>query len=103
MVTSTKRPRGIGETSEARELSTGSSSLLLCGSSSRSLARTQPFCTNVSLPSGRTSVMIACRSTLGVEERTHTCTAPAPMMAVLVRSGAVMYVTAVPAGLGFHS
>ena len=58
-------------------------------SSLRSLARSQPFCTKVSLPSGLTSVSVACRSTFGVEERTQACTAPAPMTVVLPLSGPV--------------
>ena len=41
-------------------------------SSLRSLPRTQPFCTKVSLPSGLTSLIVAWRSTLGVEERTQS-------------------------------
>ncbi len=37
----------------------------------RSLARSHPFWTNVSLPSGRTSLTVAWRSTSGVDERSH--------------------------------
>jgi len=38
---------------------------MLAGSSLRSSARSQPSCTNVSRPTGRTSEIVACRSTLG--------------------------------------
>src|SRR5262249_58090935 len=71
----------------------------------RSLARSQPFCTNVSLPSGRTSLTVACRSTSGVEDFTHRCTAPPPITVVLAASGAETYDTAAPAGgwTQFHS
>ena len=88
-MTSTKWLRGIGETSASRRLRTGSSSVLLAASSLRSLARTQPPCTKVSLPSGRTSLIVACRSTFGVDERTQTFTAPAPTTVVSPLSGAV--------------
>src|SRR5215471_5907744 len=64
----------------------------------RSLARIQPFCTNVSLPSGRTSLIVACRSTSGVDDRTQRLTAPLPTTVVLVVSGADTYDTAVPDG-----
>jgi hypothetical protein len=53
------------------------------------LARTQPFCTNVSLPSGRTSLIVACRSTLGFEALTHSFTPPAPKTVVFADNGAV--------------
>src|SRR5262245_6491798 len=86
-------------------LRTGSSNVLGCASrlllvvsSLRSLARSHPFCTNVSLPSGRTSLTVACRSTSGVEDRSHRWTAPAPMTVVSVVIGADTYDTAVPAG-----
>ncbi len=62
------------------------------------MARTQPFCTKVSLPSGLTSVIVAWRSTLGFEERTQARTAPAPMTVVLLGSGLVTYDAALPAG-----
>ena len=48
----------------------------------RSLARNHPFWTKVSLPSGRTSLTVAWRSTSGVDERTQRCTAPAPTTVV---------------------
>ena len=51
------------------------------------LPRTQPFCTKVSLPSGLTSLIVACRSTLGAEERTQALTAPAPITVVSPASG----------------
>ena len=65
-----------------RRLGTGSSAVLLRRSSLRALARSQPFCTNVSLPSGRTSETVTWRSTLGAEERIHASSAPAPTTAV---------------------
>src|SRR5690349_11640989 len=105
MTTFTNRPLGIGVTSEASMLGIGSSSVLLwCRTSSvpvaslRSLARIQPFWTNVSLPSGRTSLTVAWRSTSGVDERTQRSTAPGPMTAVSPDSGAETYETAVPDG-----
>src|SRR4051794_10727216 len=64
----------------------------------RSLARSQPFCTNTSFPSGRTSLIVACRSTSGVAERTHSDTEPLPMTVVFVVSGADTYDTAELAG-----
>ena len=48
------------------------SGVLFSRSSLRSSPRSQPLWTNVSLPSGRTSVTVACRSTLGFEERTRS-------------------------------
>ena len=84
----------------ARRLRTGSSGVLLAASSLRSLPRSQPPWTKVSLPSGRTSLIVAWRSTFGVEERTQACTAPAPMTVVVgaqrARSGTTR---ALPAGL----
>src|SRR3954471_7105855 len=91
-----------GERSRARRLSTGSSDVLFEASSLRSLPRSQPPCTNVSLPSGRTSVTVACRSTFGFEARTQTCTAPAPITVVFALSGFVRYDTPLPAGGWSH-
>ena len=54
----------------------------------RSLARSQPFWTKVSLPSGRTSLTVAWKSTFGVEDLTHRWTAPPPIAVVLAVSGA---------------
>jgi hypothetical protein len=78
MATSTKLPAGMGWASAARKVGIGSSSVLACLNmllvpveSSRSLARIQPFWTNVSFPSGRTSLIVAWRSTSGVEDCTH--------------------------------
>src|SRR3712207_6403174 len=90
-------------TCRARRLSTGSSGVLLALSSLRSLARSQPPCTNVSLPSGRTSLMVAWRSTFGLDDRTHACTAPAPSTVVSSASGSVTYEAALPAGFDTHS
>jgi hypothetical protein len=48
-------------------------------------------------------VIVAWRSTLGVEERTHACTAPAPITVVLLLSGPVTYDAALSAGGGRQS
>src|SRR3954471_6892667 len=87
-----------GDRSPFRRLSTGSSAVLFFASSLRSLPRNQPPCTNVSLPSGRTSVIVAWRSTVGFDARTQTCTAPAPITVVFALSGLDTYETALPAG-----
>src|SRR5256885_849237 len=99
----------MGEASAALNVGTGSSAVLgrlkmLFESveSLRSLARIQPFCTNVSLPSGRTSLIVACRSTSEVEDRTQRWTAPPPMTAVFVTSGAETYERADPGGYCFQ-
>ncbi len=42
----------------------------------RSLARSQPFWTNVSWPVGLISLIVAWRSTSGVDDFTHAVTAP---------------------------
>src|SRR4051794_12684064 len=55
--------------------------------SARSLARIQPSCTKVSLPSGRTSLIVAWRSTSGVDDLTHRYTAPPPTAVVSLASG----------------
>src|SRR3954451_2378323 len=102
IVTFTKRLRGSDLTSRARRLRTGSSGLLFRASSLRSLARSQPPCTKVCLPSGRTSLTVTCRSTLGLEERIQAFTAPAPITVVLASSGLVRYDKAPPAGLCVH-
>ena len=95
MTTLTNCPAGIGDASAAVKLGIGSSVVLgrlnmlfVSVESLRSLARSQPFCTNVSLPSGRTSLIVACRSTSGVDERTQSETAPVPMTVVSLVSGA---------------
>src|SRR5262245_36977344 len=64
------------------------------------LARSQPFCTKVSIPSGRTSDTVTWRSASGTDARIHACNAPAPTTAVSARSGTVVYTPAVPAGGG---
>src|SRR3954451_12217305 len=102
MTTSTQVSSGSGSTSAARRLSTGASGVLFAASSLRSLPRSQPPCTKVSLPSGRTSLMVACRSTFGADERSHAFTAPAPTITVSDFSGAVSQATAVPSGSGVH-
>src|SRR4051812_15636980 len=89
-------------TSRPRRLRRGSRSVLWRRSSLRSSARSQPPCTNVSLPSGRTSVTVAWRSTFGLEERTHACTAPAPITLVSAPSGSLRYADALPAGGASH-
>src|SRR3954447_13602809 len=102
MTTWTNRLRGKGETSRALRLRVGASSVLFRRSSLRSLPRTQPPCTNVSLPSGLTSVIVACRSAFGREDRTQTRRAPAPTTVVSALNGLVEYDTALPAGVGTH-
>src|SRR3954468_22599283 len=102
MVAFTKRPRGSRRTSRARSDSAGSSGLLVRASSFRSSARSQPPWTKVSLPSGRTSEIVACRSTFGAEDRSHTRTKPAPRTVVFSFKGAVTYDAALPAGGGSH-
>ncbi len=105
-------PAGIGSTSSAVKLGIGSAGVLgrlntLFESvdSLRAEPRSQPFWTNDSTPSGRTSETVTCRSTSGVDERTHTVTAPVPSTVVSDASGGVRYDTALPAGFGcqFHS
>ena len=76
--------------------------MLLFVASARMLPRTQPLCTKVSLPSGRTSLTVACRSTFGVDDLTHRRTAPAPMTVVVAGSGSVTYATALPAEVWLH-
>src|SRR3954447_22163186 len=90
-------------------LGTGSNVELGCAktvcdpvASLRSLARRYPFCTNVSCPSGVTSLIVACRSTSGVEDFTQRYSAPAPTTAVSDASGGERYDAAVPAGFCFH-
>src|SRR4051794_24178286 len=80
----------------------GSSSVLGClkmlssvVESLRSLARSQPSWTNVSCPP-RTSLTVACRSTSGFDERTHSHTAPAPTVVMSLASGGETKETAVP-------
>src|SRR3954447_17263914 len=98
MVAFTYRLGDSGERSPFRRLRTGSSEVLFFASSFRSLPRSQPPCTNVSLPSGRTSVIVACRSTVGFDARTQTCTAPAPITVAFALSALDTYETALPAG-----
>src|SRR5437660_8000266 len=102
----------MGCTSDARNVGIGSSSVGLClkmlfelVASLRSLARSQPFWTNVSLPSGRTSLTVAWMSTSGVDDLTQRWTAPAPTAVRSLVSGADTYDTAEPAGgwAQFHS
>src|SRR4051794_14948164 len=95
----------MGDASAALNVGTGSSvvlgrlsMLLESVDSFRSEARIQPFCTKVSIPSGRTSLTVACRSTSGVDDRTHRCTAPLPTTVVVSVSGSVTKETDVPAG-----
>src|SRR5580693_5804815 len=95
----------MGEASAALKLGTGSAAVLATPKmsselleSARSLARSQPFCTKVSFPSGRTSLIVAWKSTSGVDDLTQRSTAPPPTTVVSVASGAVTYETALPAG-----
>src|SRR6185437_672860 len=96
---------GMGVTSAALKVGTGSrvvlgrlNRLFESVESLRSVALIQPFCTKVSLPSGRTSLIVACRSTSGVEDLTQRLTAPAPIAAVSLLSGAETNEAASPAG-----
>src|SRR6476661_974888 len=105
MTTLTNCPAGMGDTSAAVNVGIGSSAVLSCLNmllefveSLRSLARIQPFWTNVSFPPGRTSLIVACRSTSGVDDRTQRLTAPLPMTVVFAVSGAETYETAVAVG-----
>src|SRR6478609_7421800 len=102
----------MGEASAAVKVGIGSSAVLgrlnmffEFVESLRSLARIQPFWTKVSLPSGPTSLIVAIRSTSGVDDCTQRFTAPLPMTVVFAVSGAETYETAVPDGFccQFHS
>src|SRR5579862_3162514 len=112
MTTGTNRPEGIGFTFLGSIVGIGASSVGSClrmlfefWANLRSLARIHPFCTNVSLPSGRTSLTVACRSTSGVDDSTHRRSAPAPITVVSAVSGSDTYDTALPAAgcSHFHS
>src|ERR1700746_783390 len=112
MTTGTNSFAGMGCTSDARNVGIGWRGGGLClnmlpelVASLRSLARIQPSCTNVSLPSGRTSLTVAWRSTSGVDDLTQSETAPAPIAAVVLVSAANTWATAEPAGgcAQFHS
>src|SRR5438477_10450421 len=99
----------MGRMSEARSLGIGSSNVLFClnrllvpVASLRSLARSHPFWTKVSLPSGLTSVIVAWRSTFGLDERTHRLILPAPTTVVLLASRLVRYEIALPGGGDFQ-
>src|SRR2546423_3401271 len=105
MTTLTNFPAGMREASAAVKVGIGSSAVLgrlnmffESVESLRSLARIQPFWTNVSFPSGRTSLIVACRSTSGVDDRTQRLTEPLPTTVVFAVSGGVTYETAVPDG-----
>ena len=74
------------------------------GASLRILARSHPFCTNISVPSGRTSVIVTCTSVSCAVDFNQRSTLALPITAVSCVSGAVVYASAVP-GLGagqFH-
>src|SRR5438309_7773355 len=99
----------MGAASASVNVGIGSSAVLGClnmlfdvVASLRSLARSQPFWTNVSFPSGRTSLIVTCRSTSGVDDRTQRFTAPLPMTVVFAASGAETYETALPDGFCCH-
>src|ERR1700730_19402438 len=94
----------MGSTSDASIVGIGWSRVGRClkmllelVASLRSLARIQPFWTNVSLPSGRTSLTVAWRSTSGVDDLTQRWMAPPPIAVVLLAIGADRYDTAEPA------
>src|SRR3954451_14530296 len=102
MVTRVYPSCGMGCASLASMVGMGCSSVLGCSNmltaleaSLRSLPRSHPLCTNVSWPL-RTSLTVACRSTSGVDERTHSCTDPAPTVVTSWTRGAERYETAVP-------
>src|SRR3954447_7658599 len=99
MVTFAHFPAGSGLASDLRKLGTGSGFVLFFWSSLRSLVLSQPLCTKVSLPSGRTSETVACRSTLGASAWIQAFSAPAPITAVSLLSGLLTYESACPAGL----
>src|SRR4029077_4436154 len=89
ITTGTNSFAGIAFTSDARKVGIGCSSVGLClkmllelVGGLLSLAPLQPLWTNVSLPSGRTSLTVARRSTSGVDDLTHRWTAPPPMAVV---------------------
>src|ERR1700683_935766 len=95
MTTGTNWPAGIGSTSDWRYVGIGwsrvgcwSNMFSEVVASLRSLARSHPFWTNVSLPSGRTSLIVAWKSTSGGADSTHRWTAPAPITVVFAVSGA---------------
>jgi hypothetical protein len=92
-------PFGSGAASDFWKLGTGSSLVLFFLSSLRSLVRSQPLWTKVSLSSGRTSDTVTCRSTLGAAAWIQPLSAPAPITAVSERSGLETYESACPAGL----
>src|SRR3712207_2184223 len=73
--------------SSLRRLSRGSSGLLWRASSLRMSPRSQPPCTNVSLPSGRTSVTVTWRSVRGLVDFTQARTKPWPSTVVSSASG----------------
>src|SRR6476660_237194 len=109
MTTLTNCPAGMGAASAVVKVGTGSCAelkrlnmLFASVESFRSLARSQPFWTNVSFPSGRTSLIVASRSTSGLVDRTQRLTAPLPMTVVFAVSGDETYETAVPDGLCCH-
>src|SRR5689334_7487355 len=94
MTTFTNFPAGMGAESAAVNVGIGSSAVLgrlkmlfEFVESLRTLARIQPFCTNVSFPSGRISLIVASRSTSGVDDRTQRFTAPAPMTVAFAANG----------------
>src|SRR5947209_19740816 len=110
MTIGTNLPAGIG--TFLVKVGIGSSSVGSClkmlfdlVASLRSLARIQPSWTNVSLPSGPTSLTVAWRSTSGVDDSTHRWIAPAPTATPLAVSGADTKDTAEPGGdcSQFHS
>src|SRR6202007_2481477 len=99
----TNSPAGSVCTSDARNVGIGSRGVGDClnmfsavVASLRSLPRIHPFWTKVSLPSGRTSLTVAWRSTSGVDDFPQELTAPPPITVVSAPSGAETYDTAEP-------
>ncbi len=76
--------------------------MLAAQSSLRSLARSHPLWTYVSIPSGRTSDTVTWRSTSGVEARIHALQRSGADDDHVLRSGALTYDTAVPGGFCVH-
>jgi hypothetical protein len=64
-------------------------SSVLVGVSLRASLRSQPLCTKVSIPSGRTSETVTWRSTSRAEERTQASSDPAPTIVVSAPSRSV--------------
>src|SRR3954468_14183419 len=100
MTSGVKRPRGSVERSRGWRLRIVSNGVLLRASSLRCAVFSQPFCTNVSCPSGRSPETAPSRSPFPPPALIDADPAPAPMTTVFAASGSVCQLSAVPAGLG---